>query len=274
MTVHRKESLLLHHAFSRLRLVHAAFVDSFEVHATDNRLPVNRFLFVVKNDSEQKSIFRDIANNRLFPMRENNLYFIPYNYLIDLNIEADLHFVSFQFNLDIFCGFDVFEAYPQCETRELPELNASLPDLLNREDKLETLCRVNEIIYGLCADFCKSEPIDISEKLSHSEKYRQILNFIYNFGNATVTVEQLAEISKMRRDVFSRNFTRDLNITPKDFISDTLVRKASEMLMNPGILIKDVAETLQFSSEYYFSNFFKKQVGMSPREFRRHNGIK
>ena len=274
MTVYRKEILLFHHAFSRLHLTHVAFIDSYEIHAKNNRLPVNRFLFVTKDDPEQKSIFRDIANDKLFPMRKDNLYFIPCNHLIDLDIEANLNFVSFQFTLDIFYGFDAFEAYASCESREMPEFIATLPELLNREAEWETLCRINEVIYGLCSGWKIPVDSDIREKILPSKKYRKIMDFVRNSGNATTTVEQLAQICNMRRDVFSRNFTHDLGITPKSFISDILVRKASEMLMNSNFMIKEVAERLNFSSEYYFSTFFKKQTGSSPREFQRQHGMK
>lgn len=273
MTVYCKESLLFLHAFSQLHLLHAAFVDSYEIHAKNNRLPVNRFLFVTKNDHELGSIFRDIANNKLFPMRENNLYFIPCNHLIDLDIEADLNFVSFQFNFELFYCFDIFESYPRCEIFELPELIAELPSLLMQETELAVLFRVNEIINALCARLPPYN-LDIREKLSSSTKYREILDFVRNSGNATITVEQLAEMSHMRRDVFSRNFTRDMGITPKNFISTSLIHKASKMLMAPEAMVKEVAEKLHFSSEYYFSNFFKKHIGMSPKEFQHHNGIR
>jgi AraC-like DNA-binding protein len=273
MTVHLKKTLLTNNAFTKMHLIHAAFVDSFEVHVKNNRMPINRFLFVTKNDTGQHSAFRDIANDKLFPMRENNLYFIPCNHLIDLDIESDLSFISLQFNFDIFYGFDIFDSYSHCEMREMPELIAELSELLIHEKEFKTLCRVNEIIYGLCASWNIMMELDIQGKISNGKKYQKVLDFIRNSGDATTTVEQLAEISNMRRDVFSRNFTRDMEITPKGFISATLVRNASEMLICPGILVKEVAEKMNFSSEYYFSSFFKRQTGMSPKEFQCHNRV-
>ena len=198
MTIYKKNTLLLHHAFAQLHLTHAAFVDSYEVHSHKHRLPTNRFLFVTKNDARQRSVIRDIGNEKVFPMRKDHLYFIPCNYLIDLDIEADLNFASLQFNLDIFYGFDAFESYSRCETRKLPELIATLPELLNQEAEWETLCRINEIIYGLCAEWKMPTDSDIRKKISSSAKYRKILDFIYNSGDARTRVEQLAEIRNER----------------------------------------------------------------------------
>ncbi|MBN2641298.1 MAG: AraC family transcriptional regulator, partial [Victivallales bacterium] len=59
-----------------------------------------------------------------------------------------------------------------------------------------------------------------------------------------------------------------------DFITRSLVRKASLLLGGAVIPVKEVADRLHFNSEYYFSRFFKQQTGMSPREFQRHSGTK
>ena len=118
MTVYRKETLLRHHAFTQLHLIHAAFVDSFEYHGINHRMPVNRLLFVCADDSGAQSVIRDCSTGKLLPVKAGYLYFIPCNHIVDLNIAADLHFLSLQFNLDLFYGFDVMTAYPHCEMIE------------------------------------------------------------------------------------------------------------------------------------------------------------
>jgi len=272
MTVYRKETLLRHHAFSRLRLVHAAFVDSYECHIAGNRMPVNRLLFVCGDDRCEESSIRDVSDGTLLPMKAGHLYFIPCNHLVDLNIAPELHFVSLQFNLDLFYGFDVFESHPRCKMLENPDLVAELRLLLERDTELGTLYRINEIIFHLCVLWAPTDGPDIQERLVRSLKHKKATEFIRTSGSAATTVEMLADMTGMRRDVFSRKFTRDMGITPKDFISDSVVRKASEMLLAPGASVKGVAQTLNFSSEYYFSHFFKRHTGMSPSAFRKHNG--
>jgi AraC-like DNA-binding protein len=72
--------------------------------------------------------------------------------------------------------------------------------------------------------------------------------------------------------VFSRTFTRDMEITPKDFLTRSLMRKASRRLLDPACAIGEVAASLHFSSPYYFSRFFRKHSGQSPTVFRRTAG--
>ncbi|MCL2486095.1 MAG: helix-turn-helix transcriptional regulator, partial [Oscillospiraceae bacterium] len=48
------------------------------------------------------------------------------------------------------------------------------------------------------------------------------------------------------------------------------MEKAKDLLGNPSMKIIDIAEQLGYSDPYYFSHCFKKNVGMSPKEFRKH----
>lgn len=273
MTVFRKETLLRHHAYSTLRLIHAAFVDSYEYHCRGS-MPVNRLLFVCGESSSGESSICDTANGTFFPMKEGNLYFIPYKHLVVLDIAPGLPFVSLQFNFELFYGFDVFENHPHCEMIKDPFLVKELRFLMDHDAELRTLYRINEIVFHLCGLWSTTEMPDIRERLTRSRKYDKILEFVKISGDATTTVEMLADMKAMRKDVFSRNFTRDMGITPKDFISDVIVRKASKILLTPGTPVNKVAKKLNFSSEYYFSHFFKRRTGLSPKEFSRQNGGK
>jgi len=274
MTVYRKETLLQHHAFSQLHLIHAALVDAFEYHGINHRMPVNRLLFVCADDGKAQSVIRDCSTGNLLPMKAGYLYFIPCNHSVDLNIAEDLHFLSLQFNLDLFYGFDVMEACSRCEMIDVPALVAELQALLERETELRTLYRINEIIFHQCVQWCPEEQPDIQARLLKSHKYEKVLALVQQSGNAAVTVAMLADINGQRKDVFSRNFTSDMGITPKEFISAALTRKAAAMLLVPGTSVTQVARTLNFSSEYYFSHFFKQHIGMAPKIFQQHSGAR
>lgn len=272
MTVNRKEKLLRYHALARMRLNHAASVDSYEFHGKNNRMPVNRLLFVCSEDAEEESVIYDLNNALVLPMKAGHLYFIPHNYLIDLDLAKNISFVSLQFNLDLFGGIDVFETYPRCEVEEDRLLGDELRVLMEHENELRTLCRVNEIIFHLCSKWTEPGLPCIHEKMLKSQKYERVMEYVRNHGNATTTVEKLADMNGMRRDVFSRTFTADMGITPKSFISNSLLRKASEMLLTPSSSVSSVARELEFSSEFYFSHFFKRLTGVSPKHFKKMNG--
>ena len=47
------------------------------------------------------------------------------------------------------------------------------------------------------------------------------------------------------------------------------LEQAKYLLFETDFLIKDIATMCGFENEFYFSNFMKKQTGMSPSELRK-----
>jgi AraC-like DNA-binding protein len=53
-----------------------------------------------------------------------------------------------------------------------------------------------------------------------------------------------------------------------ELIRDRLFLEAKRLLMNPELTISEVSGQLNFVDNSYFSRAFKKNVGISPEEFR------
>jgi len=255
-----------------LQLVHAA-IGTYPCHTEKTFLPVNRLLLIWADSGRDDSFIRDLTTGQFHPMRRGCGYFIPCRHEIDQHQTEELHFVSFQFNLDLFYGFDLMSKFPECRVIDDPALIEEAQQLIRRQDVPTTLCRINELIYHLCFQWLSEKPELLTQDMKYRSQYENLLDFIEKKGDATTTVGMLAEMSGMRQDVFSRKFTHEMGLSPKDFITRSLTRKASLLLAGSTIPIKEVANQLHFNSEYYFSRFFKQQTGMSPREFQRNNGI-
>jgi hypothetical protein len=165
MTIQRTKALLAYQAFCRLRLVHAIAVDDYERHVV-GRMPVNRLLFICDDGGRGSCSIRDEATGELFPMRPGHLYFIPCNRIAKVDVTPELRYVSWHFNLDLFYGQDVFEDHPRCETLEDPQLVAEARELMQHDEELRTLYRVNEIIYHLCGRWSPVDGQGVRERLA------------------------------------------------------------------------------------------------------------
>ena len=96
------------------------------------------------------------------------------------------------------------------------------------------------------------------------------LSYIQAQGSAATTVEELAALRGFRREVFTRKFTAAVGMPPKQFLSRYLMNRACDLLLREDARVREVAFELGFSNEYYFSRFFKKQMGIPPRDFKAH----
>jgi AraC-like DNA-binding protein len=164
--------------------------------------------------------------------------------------------------------------FPECRVVSNPTLIAKAQKLIQAKETVMALCGINTIIYSLCYEWLEEKPKILQREKRNSHEYETLLDFVEKHGDAQTTVGNLAKMKKMRPDVFSRKFTRDLGISPKDFINSFLIRKASRLLSSPSVTVKETAYSLNFNSEYYFSRFFKLHTGIAPSEFRHINGTK
>lgn len=66
-----------------------------------------------------------------------------------------------------------------------------------------------------------------------------------------------------------RIFRREFGMTPVDYLLGRRIETAKLLLQNTNMQIKEIAYKLNFADEHYFSNYFKKRVGLAPGEYRR-----
>ncbi len=71
-------------------------------------------------------------------------------------------------------------------------------------------------------------------------------------------------------DYVRRVFRNVIGKTPSDFLTETRVERAKEILVSsPNLPIADIAAATGFSDQYYFSRVFSKVCKISPARYRR-----
>lgn len=86
---------------------------------------------------------------------------------------------------------------------------------------------------------------------------REHRNVNYYAGVLNVTPKYLSQAVK---DVTGK--------TSGEIIDEMVVAEAKALLDNPSIPVGHVADELNFSDQFFFSKFFKRQTGMSPVSYR------
>jgi AraC family transcriptional regulator, transcriptional activator of pobA len=62
-----------------------------------------------------------------------------------------------------------------------------------------------------------------------------------------------------------------LGMPAGEVIRNRIALEAKRLLINRGVSIAEIADQLNFADNSYFTKFFKKQAGVTPEEFRKHN---
>lgn len=67
---------------------------------------------------------------------------------------------------------------------------------------------------------------------------------------------------------FRKLFKEYTGMAPGQYQINLRIQKAKELLMRPSLSIKEVAYTLGFESNHYFTRLFKEKTGMNPKSYR------
>lgn len=81
-------------------------------------------------------------------------------------------------------------------------------------------------------------------------------------------VPELAEAAGASRSGLQQMFKEFHQESIHEFLQRSRVDQARQLLCDERLAVKEVSARLNFSSEFYFSRFFRKRTGMSPRQFR------
>ena len=64
-------------------------------------------------------------------------------------------------------------------------------------------------------------------------------------------------------------FKKAFNMTPYQYFAKRRIEIAASLLLNSNMQVKEIAEALHYADQPYFSNAFKKIMGMSPEKYRK-----
>lgn len=102
----------------------------------------------------------------------------------------------------------------------------------------------------------------------------RVLNAVESKPYYDWEVKELARLTGISYSGLRTLFFEVLHENLHGFIQRRRLEHAQMLLLDPGLSIKQVAEQMSFSSEFYFSHFFKKLKGVSPRHYREQQRLK
>lgn len=195
-----------------------------------------------------------ITGGSVFFLNQSEDYSVK---VIEKCLSYSIHFTTYEpIDLKSFC----------IKINSLDELEKLFDKILkyykgaNNSDLLMSCC-----FYQICAEFYsilqrKYYPADKRILTAHdyaAEHFTEpeCLNYIYK--SASVSRRQ-----------FDSLFKKVYGVTPNRYINNLKVSYAKKMLESSNLSVAEIADICGFCDVYYFSNYFKKETGCSPTQFR------
>lgn len=138
------------------------------------------------------------------------------------------------------------------------------------------LARCNNIIRSrkiLYNQFAQKTEIDLS-LLATNKLDKEFLDKVTviideNISNPEFNIDQLAQNMYMGRTSFYTKFKSLTGMSPRDFMIKHKLKQAMILLkQNRKLSIKEISNTVGFSTPNYFCRLFKEQFNISPNQFR------
>ncbi|HVD99604.1 MAG TPA: helix-turn-helix transcriptional regulator [Cytophagaceae bacterium] len=97
------------------------------------------------------------------------------------------------------------------------------------------------------------------------KKFKQLIEERYK---ENFSVKDYAELLSVTPNHLNETVKNVMGRTASDLIEEKMIIEIKKLLLHTDLTATEVADTLNFSDQSYFSKFFKKHVGMAPGEFR------
>lgn len=90
-----------------------------------------------------------------------------------------------------------------------------------------------------------------------------------NYQREDLSLQDVADEVNLSIPYLSKLFRKELGYTFVDYLTDLRIRKAIELLHDDSMKMYEIAESVGYASQHYFSNVFKKKLGISPIDYKR-----
>jgi signal transduction histidine kinase/DNA-binding LacI/PurR family transcriptional regulator/AraC-like DNA-binding protein len=97
---------------------------------------------------------------------------------------------------------------------------------------------------------------------------KQAVAYLHENYSRYLTRREIANAVGVSEDYLSRVFSRELGLTPWDYLNRYRILQAKALLLNTTENIGNIARRVGFKDKAYFSRVFHKATGHSPQAFR------
>lgn len=145
------------------------------------------------------------------------------------------------------------------------------------ENIINKYLKINVVI---CASFLRNDPVQVNivykslcnrliDKSKKTPVVIEVQKYINrNYNNEELSISEIANKLCVSQTYLTRLFKRELGMTFIDYLTNVRIKNAIILMRDPSLKLYEIAELIGYSNQHYFSNVFKKHVGISPQDYK------
>lgn len=111
-----------------------------------------------------------------------------------------------------------------------------------------------------------SQPKIVSQDELFMQQVMQVME--EQMENSELTIEEFARLMNLGRSIFYQKLKSIIGLSPVDFIREIRIKRAVQLIDSGEYNFSQVAYMTGFNDPKYFGKCFKRQMGMTPSEYK------
>lgn len=168
-----------------------------------------------------------------------------------------------------FRGSDAVTLFNLCTTLLARIQNVALEqkasycfDLAERYDNLNSLIgsiseKISLQIYG---------NVDLDR--IYNETFKKVLQYVNANFSVPISFQQICTDFCINSSYLSQLFKKEIGITFTGYVKNLRINYAKELLEGTGMLVSEISEKVGYDYYFNFAKLFKKETGLTPKQYR------
>ncbi len=165
-----------------------------------------------------------------------------------------------------FANYSLDKIFAPATPKQFEELFILLNNAYEKRDiaaKINQKAILYELFYKIIKFQFAAKNVDKNEI-----KIAKAVDYINQNINCKISLLELSEITNYSIPHLRRLFYKKFGLSPLNYIMQTKIEKAKEIISIEDLPISDVSVLCGFETPSYFIKQFKKQVGITPKEYK------
>jgi AraC-like DNA-binding protein len=199
---------------------------------------------------------------------ENEILYIPANTEFFRWIVEPIDFFQFVYHTD--------PASPICTQMSAGKLNIPQKNIAAMAENYALLSHLPEnrllflhMIERIAIEHYIHRQSETQGSVGYSEDILYVLRYMNEHLSDKIDLDALAEQIYLSHVGLIWKFKNQLHTTPSRYLIKLRMHYAKQLLLEGALRVGEIATLCGYSNAYYFTNAFRKEVGISPSEFRR-----
>lgn len=151
----------------------------------------------------------------------------------------------------------------------MPQIRSWIQDFMSDcgHDEPGLYYQLQSHLYAMASSFMLSihKPGSVDDDLI--DYVEQTKQYMLEQHYTSMDIEEIARLSGLSPNRFYQSFRRHTGLSPHKFMTTIRLNASLCLLANTPSSVMDVAHSVGYPDELYFSRLFKKHMGMSPTEY-------